>query len=381
VPTVVIEAGTGGTAAGFAAVQAALESRMRVCTYDRAGNGFSDAGSEPRTGGVIAEELHSLLHAAGVMPPLVLAGHSFGGLVVRIYQARYPDEVGALVLLDAAHPEQFSRLVGASSLLDASIAAMPPGAAAEMRALDETLAQVPGGPLPADLPIVMLTARNSFEAFRASGLSVDDNNRIWAILQDELAALSPHPVRLYSDADHRLPVTDPGAVAAAIERAVNQTRARDRVWPAALGLPLALPEASTREADGLLLELEEAYRSGDLALWGALFTEDFTQLDVPRRVHVVGHENWMTWTSKLNDLHVRMERRHRGRLKVGNLLVAEVEWSGVLRAAAVGSPADTAYRYTGVVIMELEGRRIRRQIVFGDERTLDEQLRAGRGPG
>lgn len=56
----------------------------------------------------MAEELHILLTQAGIEPPYILAGHSFGGLVIRTYASLYPDEVVGLVLIDAAHPNQFS---------------------------------------------------------------------------------------------------------------------------------------------------------------------------------------------------------------------------------------------------------------------------------
>jgi pimeloyl-ACP methyl ester carboxylesterase len=79
----------------------------RACAYDRAGFGWSDAGPLPRTAGVIADELHTLLLRAAVRPPYVLVGHSFGGLVVRIFAARHPEQTAGLVLVDPAHPEEW----------------------------------------------------------------------------------------------------------------------------------------------------------------------------------------------------------------------------------------------------------------------------------
>ena len=108
-PTVVIEAGAGAWSIFYTHIQTAV-SGARVCTYDRAGYGWSESRKGPRTSDRMAEELHGLLHAAGVQPPLVLVGHSLGGYNVRVYQARYPEEVATLVLLDAAHEEQWERL-------------------------------------------------------------------------------------------------------------------------------------------------------------------------------------------------------------------------------------------------------------------------------
>ena len=80
----------------------------RACAYDRAGFGWSEAGPLPRTAGRIAGELHTLLHRADVGPPYVLAGHSFGGLVMRLFAARHPGEVVGLVLIEPAIPEEWA---------------------------------------------------------------------------------------------------------------------------------------------------------------------------------------------------------------------------------------------------------------------------------
>ena len=88
-------------------VQPALARITRVCSYDRAGFGWSDAGPFPRTAGRIADELRRLLARAAVEPPFVLVGHSFGGLVVRVFTARHPRDVAGLVLVDPAHPEDW----------------------------------------------------------------------------------------------------------------------------------------------------------------------------------------------------------------------------------------------------------------------------------
>jgi pimeloyl-ACP methyl ester carboxylesterase len=81
----------------------------RAVSYDRAGLGWSEAGPLPRTAGRAAEELRRLLDAAGVPPPFILVGHSYGGLVMRIFAARYPADTSALLLVDPAHPEDWVR--------------------------------------------------------------------------------------------------------------------------------------------------------------------------------------------------------------------------------------------------------------------------------
>lgn len=106
-PTVVLESGIGGFSLEWVDVQSTLSKQMRVCTYDRAGYGWSDRSPLPRTAGVMAGELHKLLARSGVPGPYLLAGHSFGGYIIRYYAGDYPEEVSGLVLIDASHPEQF----------------------------------------------------------------------------------------------------------------------------------------------------------------------------------------------------------------------------------------------------------------------------------
>ena len=102
-PTVVLESGIAASSVSWTAVQAALSSYTTVCSYDRAGFGWSEPNSRPRIPAQLADELHELLTRAGLEPPFVLVGHSFGGLVVRAFAARYPGETAGLVLVDALH--------------------------------------------------------------------------------------------------------------------------------------------------------------------------------------------------------------------------------------------------------------------------------------
>jgi pimeloyl-ACP methyl ester carboxylesterase len=109
-PTIVLESGLGGSWLDWALVQPDLSKVARVCSYDRAGMGWSDAGQEPRSSSQIATELDTLLSTAGVMPPHVLVGHSLGGLHIRVYAADHPQKVAGLVFVDATHPDEFDKL-------------------------------------------------------------------------------------------------------------------------------------------------------------------------------------------------------------------------------------------------------------------------------
>lgn len=104
-PTVILE--PGGNSPGYA--QLWLQSKMaaftRTCWYDRAGVGWSDPPSSPRTSASIVTDLHTALQRAGILPPYVMAGGSVGGEYVHIYTARYPSEVAGLVLIDSSVPD------------------------------------------------------------------------------------------------------------------------------------------------------------------------------------------------------------------------------------------------------------------------------------
>lgn len=109
-PVTVFESGLGGFSLEWGEVQRRLAPQGRVCAYDRAGYGWSDPGPLPRTVTQNVTDLHRLLEAAGETPPYVLVGHSYGGIIVRLFAQAYRDEVAGIVLLDASAPDQFSRL-------------------------------------------------------------------------------------------------------------------------------------------------------------------------------------------------------------------------------------------------------------------------------
>ena len=109
-PTVVLDAGSGGFSAQWVRVQRELSGTKRVCAYDRAGMGWSEGGPDPRDARQITGELHTLLGKAGIEGPYVLVGHSFGGMYMQTYAARYPDEVAGVALVDSpTEPDQLSQ--------------------------------------------------------------------------------------------------------------------------------------------------------------------------------------------------------------------------------------------------------------------------------
>ena len=99
-PTVILDIGLGMSSLSWRHVQPALARITRVCSYDRAGFGFSDPGPLPRDAGSEADDLHALVKAADVTTPLLLVGHSLGSYIARIYASRHPDDVTGLVVID-----------------------------------------------------------------------------------------------------------------------------------------------------------------------------------------------------------------------------------------------------------------------------------------
>jgi pimeloyl-ACP methyl ester carboxylesterase len=108
-PTLVLDAGLGNDSLIWANVQPELSKITRVCSYDRAGFGWSEPRPDPRDAGRIAHELHRLLNEAGVTGSVVLMGHSISGLYIRAYAASYPRSVSGLVFVDSSTPLQEDR--------------------------------------------------------------------------------------------------------------------------------------------------------------------------------------------------------------------------------------------------------------------------------
>ncbi len=146
-PTVVLEPGGGASSSEFAWIAPVVARDTRVCVYDRAGRGWSDATDSPQDGTHIASDLHTLLDRADVPGPYVLAGHSFGGLYVQSFAAQFPDQVAGMVLLDSTAPKpgppptdtQSSDVVSRLSELVSAVAHLGVG---------RLIAQVSSGTLP-----------------------------------------------------------------------------------------------------------------------------------------------------------------------------------------------------------------------------------------
>jgi pimeloyl-ACP methyl ester carboxylesterase len=151
-PTVVFETG------GYPASGNALESWKRVqpevsrftgtVAYDRAGIGLSAPGPEPRDARQIARELHTALQNAGVAPPYILVGSSFGGPLIRVFAGMFPGEVGGMVLVDPAQEEYYNW----TQIRD------PLASDDDWRDFQAGLAQAHESRVPENIPVVLITA-------------------------------------------------------------------------------------------------------------------------------------------------------------------------------------------------------------------------------
>ena len=107
--TVLFDAGGSDWSVIWALVQPEVARHARACAYDRAGLGYSDPASGPRSPVAIVEDLHALIEAAGLKRPLVLVGHSLGGFHAKLYAALYPEDVAGLVLVDPSEERDWER--------------------------------------------------------------------------------------------------------------------------------------------------------------------------------------------------------------------------------------------------------------------------------
>ena len=112
-PTVILDSGAGWASDEWANIVPALANTTRVCVYDRAGLGRSDAAPQPRTSQEMAGDLHRLLLAAHIDGPYVLAGHNIGADTMRLYYQSWPAEVAAMVMLGAVPPDYTTRQTSA----------------------------------------------------------------------------------------------------------------------------------------------------------------------------------------------------------------------------------------------------------------------------
>jgi pimeloyl-ACP methyl ester carboxylesterase len=253
-PTVVIDAGQGDWSTSWGSVQQEVAKTTRICTYDRAGMGWSEAGPLPRDAAQFAKELHTLLQNANIPGPYVMVGHSLGGTSVRVFVSEHASEVAGVVLIDSMNPGQatqphvqaqsksdpqsqpfslqaalarfgIARLIVKLPVIASSV---PAGQEAyyplyirpqslqtadnELRGIPASLAQAAAVKTFGDLPLIVLTAR------------LNDNPG-WPEWQNELLELSSNSQHLFAEnSGHIIQSDEPQAAVAAILQMVQQVR-------------------------------------------------------------------------------------------------------------------------------------------------------------
>jgi pimeloyl-ACP methyl ester carboxylesterase len=266
-PAVILDSGLGDSYISWRAVQPQIAKFTRVCSYDRAGLGYSDSSSRPRTSKVIAEELHALLKAADIAPPYVLVGHSMGGFDARLYASLYRDEVTGMVLVDASHPDQENRFPPELKNMEGSwrreaeflAYTMPLGiprllglcdedpvhraaecnfrtahtGLEEMKEINQSAAEAAATGLLGDLPLVVLSHDPDKPSADLPADLAKPTNEAWEKMQEELAHLSTRGTQIIAkNSSHYIQMDRPDLVVEAVHNVVQQARAAPSSSPA-----------------------------------------------------------------------------------------------------------------------------------------------------
>jgi pimeloyl-ACP methyl ester carboxylesterase len=191
-PTVVLESGLGDFSVEWSLVQPGVAKFARVCSYDRAGDGWSEMGPFPRTYRQIVYELHTLLERAGEKGPYVLVGHSYGGWLVRAYQGTYPAEVAGLVLLEGGMDDP-ARILPNGRLVHASDLAKGSPIPEVKTSGPMTLADVPAGAMAAIRSGLAEASATANEAPRNQLPDSAQRMRTWALARVEHVVAAQNP--------------------------------------------------------------------------------------------------------------------------------------------------------------------------------------------
>jgi pimeloyl-ACP methyl ester carboxylesterase len=250
VPSVILENGLGGSSAAWGFVQPEVARFTRVCSYDRAGMGYSDPGPSPRTARRIARELAELLDRGGIREPFILVGASSGGFPVRIFASEHRERMAGLVLVDASHEDQahdiprlapyvpFLSSVGAFRLLGVTFGLNPDSLAPSVREfaratrfraagyraaadeiihMEESAAEVRNTRRELTIPVVVVTGARGADA-------------AWQALQRDQVGLSQRGCQITAEqSGHVVSVDQPHVIVDAVHAIVERTRGRHDV--------------------------------------------------------------------------------------------------------------------------------------------------------
>jgi len=223
-PMVILEAGAGNSAKTWRDVFGPTAQFVRVCAYDRQGLGSSERTPAPQSGVEAVQTLRALLQAAGEGPPYVMAGHSYGGMLVRLYATRYPSEVTGLVLVDSSHEEQLKRFAALPAPPQPPAGAAPQPVSPERIDLAATSAELARAPWRANIPLVVLSRGLWFKTPPATpDPQAEARLTIWQELHRELVTRSPQAQLVVArQSGHYIQNDEPPLVIDAIRRVVDK---------------------------------------------------------------------------------------------------------------------------------------------------------------
>jgi pimeloyl-ACP methyl ester carboxylesterase len=247
-PTVIVEPGGGlsletviswNRPTGWPVIVPAVAKVTQVCVYDRAGLGRSDKATVPRTSRNVASDLHALVEKAGIAPPYVLAGQSFGGMNARMFAHLYPDAVAGMVLIDSSHPDLYpevAKVIPAPSPKDKDYVLIKgwregPDLSGsrewvDLKANADLVRQTDGL---GDKPLIVLTHSPQWNDPYAPDDIEPTIDAIEQRLQAGLAALSTNGKQIVArKAGHNIQADEPQLVIDAIVDVVKQVRAKSK---------------------------------------------------------------------------------------------------------------------------------------------------------
>ena len=274
IPLVVLEAGLGAGSSSWSGMHDRLAHSARVCAYDRPGMGWSDPLGRTASREEVADRLHGLLRVADLTDPRILVGVSAGGVYVRSFHARYPEDVVGMILVDSSHEQQGHRLpelpdapdmqgalrlcswlqpfglIRALGLVERQFDAMgvpnrgTGRAAGQLQPFTHGCAELlkasvsfdgdvksekPPGSL-GDLPLTVLSQGDEPKAMPEFGMTLAQARRqrkVWDELQEELTALSSRGKHvIVRESGHVIQVDKPEVIVDAVGEMVRDFRAR-----------------------------------------------------------------------------------------------------------------------------------------------------------
>lgn len=236
-PTIVLESGAGDSVLAWKGVIRQLAKHSRVIAYSRSGFGKSAPGTSPPSPQSSVRDLNELLQTLGERKPVVIAGHSWGGLLARLYASTYPAEVSGLVLIDATHESQFHRWEALrpgfhiADTLRAMTSKLPQTLRLEYEQFIEVESseRVDGMKPLADIPLAVITAVKPCPPDREWVCQDPKAIAVWRALHDEWFARSTRGMRLVSGRTTHDVITDqPSLIITAVKFVLDEVRALPR---------------------------------------------------------------------------------------------------------------------------------------------------------